>query len=378
LFGQADGQILWQPRIGCWYDDRKFFGKPLPLPYTGLSLFDLYRRLGCSARLYEYNACFERVEEPRVRLLKRDLGNGNVEHMIKTPVGTQCEVWHHSPNNLHPVRKKFEVESRDELRIAIWREENATWRWNQQVFDRLQREVGDLGAPVMFMPRSNVQSLYLEKMGIERGVYAIYDWPELVEAYFRVLEESHDRLIAIINASPIDIINLGENIHSGTLSPALFRRYHLPACQRRCEKLHAADKFVYSHWDGNCKSLLPFARETGLDGIEAITPKPQGDVTIEEVRAALGDEMFMIDGIPAIYFDPMYPVSVLRECAHRVIDLFAPKLVLGASDEIASTAEIERIPFVGRIVDEYNGSCRKTCAAEQKDSREVRTEEHRE
>jgi hypothetical protein len=207
----------------------------------------------------------------------------------------------------------------------------------------------------MFMPRMNVQSLYINRMGVQNGIYAIYDWTDTVEAYFDALQRSHDRLIELINASPIEIINFGENIHAGTLPPELFKKYHLPACQRRCEKLHAAGKFVHAHWDGHVKPLLPFAKDTGLDGIEAITPQPQGDVTLEEVKRALGDEMFLIDGIPAIYFDKTFSQDLLARCARRVIDLFAPKLVLGISDEISSTGDIERVRTVGRIVDEYNG-----------------------
>ena len=42
------------------------------------------------------------------------------------------------------------------------------------------------------------------------------------------------------------------------------------------------------------------------------------------------------------------------ECVHKIIDLFAPNLILGISDEISSTGDIERIRLVGKIVDEYN------------------------
>jgi hypothetical protein len=191
-------------------------------------------------------------------------------------------------------------------------------------------------------------------MGVGNGIYAIYDWPDMVEAYFRALEESHDRLIDVINASPVDIINYGENIHAGTLSPELFVKYHLPACQHRSERLHAAGKFVHSHWDGDTRPLLKYAQETGLDGIEAITPQPQGDVTLEEMREALGDKMFLLDGIPAIYFDDTFPVDVLIDCTRQLIELFAPRLVLGISDEISSTGDLDRILVVGEIVDEYN------------------------
>ena len=355
VFGESGGKIIWQPRIGCWYGDRKFRGEPLPAPYTGMTPPDIHRALGCSARLYGYyNPCFRRVEHPSVRRIERELNETDAEITIETPAGRQVAVNRRSPNNAGTIHVKWEVETEDELKVAAWREENTSWEWDRERFDRARREVGDLGAPTMFMPRMNVQRLYIEKMGVERAVYAIHDWPDTVEAYFRALSDSHGRLVEVINASPVEIVNFGENVHAGTLSPALFERYHLPACRRRAERLHGGGKFVHAHWDGDCGPLLGYARATGLDGIEAITPKPQGDVTLEEVKDAFGDETFLIDGIPAIYFDETFPVSVLEECAHRVIELFAPRLVLGISDEISSTGDIERVRIVGEIVDGYN------------------------
>ena len=355
VFGESKGKIIWQPRIGCWYSDKQFAGEPLPQPYEGMTIPQIHRELGCSARLYGwYNRCYRRIEHPSVRFIEKKLNEWKTQMTIETPVGVQVAVNCRSPNNPGTVHLKWEIETKEELKVATWREENTTWEWVQERFDKSQKEVGDLGAPTMYMPRMNIQALYIEKMGCQNGIYALYDWPNIVASYFRALEGSHNRLIEVINDSPIDIINFGENVHAGTLSPPLFEKYHLPACQRRCEKLHSAGKFVSSHWDGDCKPLLPFSRETGLDGIEAITPAPQGDVTLDEIKESFRDEMFLIDGIPAIYFDETFSVEVLEECTHRLIERFAPKLVLGISDEISSTGDIERIRIVKDIVDEYN------------------------
>ena len=355
VFGQAGGRILWQPRILAWIKDKLFFDGKLPPPYTGMSSADIYRSLGCSNRLYdEYNRCFVRVEHPAVRVSERWLNATDLETTIATPAGKQVKVQRKTPHSWHLMDIKREVESEDELKVAAWREENTTWAWDQAHYDHMQAEVGDLGAPTMFMPRMNVQSLYIEKMGVDRGIYAILDWPDTTEAYFRALEASHDRLIDVINASPVELINFGENVHAHTLPPRWFVKYHLPACQRRCERLHAAGKFVYSHWDGDTAPILKYARETGLDGIEAITPKPQGDVTLEQIKDALGDELFLLDGIPAVYFDDTFSVDTLIACTERIIELFAPKLVLGISDEISSTGDLERVRLVGEVVEKYN------------------------
>lgn len=282
------------------------------------------------------------------------LNETDEETIIRTPAGKQTRILRRSPNSWHPATLKWEVESEDELRTAVWRQEHADWEWDRAAYDDLLVKWGDLGSPTMYLPRMNVQSLYIEKMGTEKGIYALYDWPDTVEAYFRATEENHTTLIDLINASPLRIICAGENVHAGTLSPDLFLKYHLPECQRRCERLHAAGKFVVEHWDGDVKPLLPFARETGLDGLEAVTPEPQGDVTLEEVRSALGDDMFLQDGIPAVYFDRTFSVDTLVETTRRIIELFAPRLILGISDEISSTGDIERMKIVRDIVEEYN------------------------
>jgi hypothetical protein len=67
--------------------------------------------------------------------------------------------------------------------------------------------------------------------------------------------------------------------------------------------------------------------------------------------------MFLLDGIPAVYFDHTYSEQELLDCTRKCIDLFAPRLVLGISDEISSHGDIDRIRAVGRVVDEYNAGC---------------------
>jgi len=354
MFGKSGGKIIWQPRIGCWHSDKIFHNEPLPAPFTGMDRPAIYRELGCSARVYEYNACFKKIEHPAVRMVERQISETDAEISIHTPVGKQMRIDRRTPNSPRRIHVKWPVSTEEELKVATWRVEHTIWRWDEDAFQRVRREWGNLGAPTMYLPRVNIQDLYINEMGVEAGVYALYDWKAAVEDYFRAMDECHDRLIDAVNASPIDIVNFGDNVHASTLSPELFGKYVLPAYRRRCARLHAGRKFVHAHWDGDTRPLLPFARATGLDGIEAITPKPQGDVTLEEVREALGDKMFLIDGIPAVYFDATFSVAVLEQCARRIIELFAPRLVLGISDEISSNGDIERIRLVGEIVSEYN------------------------
>ena len=353
MFWRVGRQDHLAARIQCWITDKRFAGEPLPDPFEHLSNRTCSASSDCSARIYQYNASIKPVEHPAVTRTERMLNERDVETTILTPVGKQVQVMRRTPNSPRQIEKKWPITTVEELRVATWRRAHRVALGSGGVRPRAAR-LGDLGAPTMYMPRVNVQDLFINTMGVEGAIYAIYDWPDDVAAYFSALDESHARMIEVINASPIDIINFGDNIHAGTLPPRLFRQYVLPAYHRRCALLHEGKKFCHAHWDGDTKSLLPLARETHLDGIEAITPVPQGDVTLEEIREGLGDEMVLIDGLPAILFDTLYPVSMLEEYTHRLIEMFAPRLVLGISDEISSTGDIERVRVVGRIVDEYN------------------------
>ncbi len=356
-YGRSDGMIIWQPRVDCWWKDRKWDNRGVGR-YEGASQADMYRSLGCSDRLYQFNTCFQGKESAGVVCSSRELDEFRTAYEAKTPLGSISRVVRRTENSWAQIVDKEWIETPDDMRVATWILENSDWRFDKDSYECLHAEVGDLGAPTMFMPRVNVQNLYIDTMGVERGVYAIYEWGSVIDDYFKVLHENHLKLIEVINSSPVEIINFGDNLHCATLSPMLYDEYVLPAYIDRCEKLHKAGKFVHSHWDGDVKSLLKYARVSGLDGIEAITPAPQGDVTIEEVKEALGDDILLLDGIPAIYFDETFPLEVLGECVQRTISLFAPKLILGISDEMSSQGDIERIRFVGELVDDYNAEVR--------------------
>lgn len=64
--------------------------------------------------------------------------------------------------------------------------------------------------------------------------------------------------------------------------------------------------------------------------------------------------MWLLDGIAAILFNKEYPKEQLLAQAKECIELFAPNLILGISDELPSYGDIERIRVVGDLVEEYN------------------------
>jgi hypothetical protein len=86
--------------------------------------------------------------------------------------------------------------------------------------------------------------------------------------------------------------------------------------------------------------------------LEALTPTPQGDVTLEEMREHIGDKV-LLDGIPAVLFLEHHPGEELQACTEKIIDLFHPRLVLGISDELPEAGGEETFERL-RWVAEYS------------------------
>ena len=62
-----------------------------------------------------------------------------------------------------------------------------------------------------------------------------------------------------------------------------------------------------------------------------------------------------LDLIRAIDFLPNFPMSEMLDFTKKVIDMFAPKLILGISDEISQVGEIEKVEAISELVDKICG-----------------------
>jgi hypothetical protein len=183
-------------------------------------------------------------------------------------------------------------------------------------------------------------------------IYALVDDPDEMEETMRVIDASYDQLWEeAIACDRVTIVNFGENIHDQLLSPKYFEKYLLPFYEKRAKQLKKAGIFTHIHIDGHFRSLLKYLRDLPFDGLEALTPLPQGDVSLEEIKEYIGDKV-LLDVVPAILFTPTYSADELMETVERIVELFYPRLILGASDEVPQGAGEEAIKRV-RMISEW-------------------------
>lgn len=345
--GKEIPHLLFQPRIEPWYVWHKEFGK-LPQRYKNISLLEFYDELDLSMRYVHYYT--EMPDPVEVRYtqkvkIEEKYKDEEMRRIISTPYGELIEKQKKTVDKTWRT-VGFPVKNENDLTKLRSLFENTTFTFNKENFEKGSRFIGDRGEPQFWVPKSPYQSLCLEWMKMEDFIYALADIPQTVEEVMKVIDNSYNTLYEdIISYGKVKIINFGENIHAQLLSPAYFEKYLIPFYEKRSNQLRKAGIYTHIHIDGFFKPLLGYLKDLPFDGLEALTPLPQGDVTIEEIKEHIGDKV-LLDGIPAVLFLPSYTEEELEECVKKLIDLFYPRLVLGISDELPQGASEESIKKV--------------------------------
>jgi len=342
--GEDPGGVLWQPRIDFWYRVNKKRGT-LPNHLNDASLNDLYDYCHASIRYFTKPL---KVNYHSVSMNEIHIDDDKAAIEYKTPIGTLREVYHYDEWGLSRFRSEYKIKTPEDFRVLKYILQDEEWTFDEEIYQQDVERVGDRGAPQFYFRRCPLQGLFVEHMGFERAIFALHDSPEVIHDYIEAATQADEALYKVLCGAPVPIFNYGENIDAHMNPPPIWCDYLAPYYRMRLEQFHAVGKFVHIHADGAIKPLLPFLRDCPFDAIEAATPEPQGDVTIEQIKEALGD-MILLDGIPALYFLPLFSEEVLVECVKKLVDLFHPQLVLGISDEIPPDGDIERVRMVGEM-----------------------------
>lgn len=336
--------VLFQPRIEPWIDLSTRKGT-LAKELIGLEMRDVYQHLGLSMRYIHYFTGqpdpVQRTFSPKVKHHFVSDAQGGMQ-VFETPHG-ELVTRFKAAGEAGCRIVDFPVHGPEDLRKLQWLYENTEYSFSQENFEQGAAFLGDLGEPQFFLPRCPYQSLALDWMKFEQFVIALMESPGQFDSLMKAIDTAYDPLFAQLSqASGPNVLNFGENVDAQLLSPRFFEKYHMPYYEKRASQLRKGGKFTHAHFDGSLRAILKYFKELPFDGIEALTPAPMGDVSIELIKESLGDKI-LLDGIPAVLFLPPFTLEDIQACVENLVKLFAPGLVLGISDEIPMACGPEAI-----------------------------------
>jgi len=362
--GEPLPHVFFQPRFEPWYAWHKQFDS-LPEPLRAMSLRQVYDLIGASMRTVHYYTGqpdpVESTFDDEVKITERREGE-YARVRFDTPHGPLFQASKLTVDRAWRV-VEFAAKSADDLPALRWLLERRTIRFSPEKFGVGAAYVGERGEPQFWVPKSPYFALAQQWMRLEDFIFALADRPREIEGIMAVLDDSYDALYEEIIASGlVRIINFGENIAMAYLSARYFEQYCAPWYAKRSGQLREAGIFTHIHIDGYFKPLLPYLADLPFDGLEALTPLPQGDVTLEEMQAHMGGKV-LLDGIPAVLFLEHHPREALQACVERVVELFHPRLVLGISDELPEAGgdeTFERLKWVADYSRSHPAAGRET------------------
>ncbi len=347
--GEDPGEVIWQPRLEFWYAVNAKRGT-LPDPLKDADLLDVYDY--CHASVRYFGNGLRHTYDDNVQVVREKLDEKRTRTTWKTPLGEITQLLHTDEWGLSGHLTEYRIKTPDDFKILQYMLEHEAWYWDQEAYEHDMARFGDYGVPCFYFRRSPIQGLFIGDAGFERAIYLMYDYPEVIAEFVERATEADNAMYEVLKACPVDILNFGENIDAFMDPPPIWNEHLLPYYRMRNDELHAAGKYTFIHIDGAMKPLLPYLQDCDWDAIEAATPVPQGDVTLDEIKQGFGDDIILVDGIPALYFLPSFKEQDLIDCTKRVVELFHPKLVLGISDEPPPDSDIERVRMVGELVKE--------------------------
>ena len=285
---------------------------------------NFYRVIGCDVMSFG-NFAFPkhcraespaRLVTPPVETDVRTEDDGLRVQTRATPWGTLTATFRSG----HPIRHP--VESLEELRILLnlWRESRyePAEGW-EETYARADAAIGDMGVYVPTVQPSPVQRLIEFDMGMTHFYYLLQDHPpemrELLDAMHACRMQEYEILAA---HSPAEAIIPVENTSTTMLSPDIYRELSLPQIRDFCDVCHRHGEKAILHMCGLLKDLLPAIGETGLDGINGLTPPPFGDTPFELALDQLGEDLIILGGIldGSVFLKP----DVTEEDIRRKLD----------------------------------------------------------
>jgi len=282
----------------------------MPDHYRKISLVDFYKAIGCDIFQFGSYGLPENLQvrspcywtAPGVTSVDNWQGETLFRKLV-TPWGDLLSTF----SKDHPT--KYPVTSLADIRILkqVWaRASYEEVEDDDGGYDRLDAAMGEDGVYVPTIDPSPVQHLIEYEMGLENFYNLLQDEPGEMEDLLETMHHCRLQEYEILaRRTPAPAIITVENTSSNLISPTLYRKYSLRHLQEFVQAAHAHGKKAILHMCGHLKHLLPVIKETGLDGVHALTPPPVGDTMPELAWDILGDQVTLLgllDG--AVFHDP--------------------------------------------------------------------------
>jgi hypothetical protein len=240
-----------------------------------------------------------RVQHRQVEFITREYqkhGRKLIRRTIRTPVG---EVWQTmEPDSAYGtsnwIQEHF-IKGPEDYRVMDFYVRDGIYHNNRDEIREAQRRMGSDGIVLVRVAKSPIQEMLYQMMGMERFALDYHERRDLFDSLHATMAERYSELYQLAAESPVEIIQLGDNITADVVGRERFRHYLMPEYRKLKERLAGVGKKLAVHMDGRLASLKEDIAGADFDILEAMTPSPMGDVSVREARQSWPEKALWIN-----------------------------------------------------------------------------------
>jgi len=147
----------------------------------------------------------------------------------------------------------------------------------------------------------------------------------------------------VLASLPVRHVKLWENLTIETMGPALYRKHLVPLYERLLEVLSRSGQRLHVHYDGKLRPIAEDIRRLGLDGLDSVTPPPEGDLSPAEARALWPDKFLWLH--PPLGWFRLPRAEMLARIRRMAEDAGPTRACLMISEEVPPDCE-EAVPAI--------------------------------
>ncbi len=160
---------------------------------------------------------------------------------------------------------------------------------------------GYLSQPGFAIPYDVTLGFFGGYSGIPSWIYVQHDHPDHFAELLAAVDRRERRRFPLVASLPGDLIACGSV--DGNYGPERWRKYNLPYYKEFVPLLHKAGKIVSIHAHAsNNRAYADLLGQSGVDVVEAFTPPPVGDLSVEEARRIWGTNTVIWVNFPETVF----------------------------------------------------------------------------
>ncbi len=350
LAGEPADVMPWFADLTYWHSAQKLAGA-LPAEYEGDEGFVKLHTDHHVGYYLGYAAVWTTTCEG-VTVSQETRDHTTITHW-RTPVGEISGETRFLPATASSAPTRWPVATVEDLRVVRYIADATQTSPTYERYEYLKRIAGGQGHPTVLPPRSPVSQMLAQWTGATNLAYLSVDAPEELEKTLEALGRAADGAYEAILGCDTPFVELGDNL-SGEVVTRLFERYQFDYYVWRVEQMHAAGKKIGTHLDGTVRPILPLLAKTGLDFVESITPKPVGDVAVEELRGLAGPDLILFGGIPGAMLAPPFGAEKIRRQVEAIVEHHweSGKFILGCADQVPPNGDMNLVRFIGELLEE--------------------------